>query len=266
MSDNPVHLGGEAVRSHPRYPRITTFLRKWLPASDLGQANPPDQEIAIMNQHVNRRDLATTSVATVAVLALPTTCAAAAEDNPAARDLAAGASLSDLMDAYNAAHDRWEKASFLEDELSEKTDLLAEKVQYGYLRQGMNEIDGTEDRVPLFCWSHDEIDSICDRRAVIPLWGQKEAAEAQRARLHAQLDDIETKNRASRAATGLDRAEEHQEQNWVLLEEAKDRIMAHRPSTFDEYRLRDSWLADYLSASLLTEREQDLLFGFVTRE
>lgn len=133
--------------------------------------------------------------------------------------------------------------------------LRPERVVYGRL------IGAGDGPKPLYARSHAEIDRECDRLAV-PFLDAPARAERLRARLHAELSDIEQANARTRAATNIDQLEAALRASNDAEDEAFRRVLEYRPRTLDDFMLREAFLAERVEAGCdLAPVEQALVFG-----
>lgn len=142
---------------------------------------------------------------------------------------------------HEAAWDRWM-------EIFERVEVPEVKVIAGHYTIVCEpfERDSPRMRAPIWVRDHVEVDRHCDREANPHVPGAVKAAEAKRARLHAELDQMAGDTERVRQTSGLAAAEAEEARLLDARCDAREAVFRHTPTTFEEYRMRDAFVAELL--------------------
>lgn len=203
--------------------------------------NPTFQAAAEGMPKISRR-----SILAGAAGALATSGAAGAANLPTLEPGAAALArlIADFREAdarHEACWDRWA-------EIAERVDVPEVKIIAGHYSIVCEPFDADSPRMraPIWVRDHAEVDRHCDREANPHVPGAIKAAEAKRVVLHAELDQIAELAERVRQTSGLAAAEAEEARLLDARCDAREAVFRHKPTTFEEYRMRDAFVAELL--------------------
>jgi len=193
-----------------------------------------------MNTQITRRAAMSAFVATAA---LPATAFAADSSNNRA-----SSTMARLIDVFRLVKRQEEEAFARVNKIETVINLPALRVS-PLERWNVRTVD---------LHSPGDIDSFCDRLANedTPGSGLAAAAEKLRADLHSEFDDLAATYQRLQKESGLAVAQEEHEAYQDRMLEARDALIAHVPTTIEEYRERDAFLFEQIQSGLELDDEQ----------